>query len=124
MVSSPLRNEKGTGAEFCPAVVSGIVAWDLPVRGGQLFSVIVHFPHPPPPHPSLSLRSLLLVFKWRMQTVSDNKSPVKERDTIFRSFKFLYPAYAFMSTKTEGQNHRRLIGIFAVCIYASHLMYM
>ena len=33
-----LRNEKRTGAEMCPAMVSGIINGDAPVRAGQLLA--------------------------------------------------------------------------------------
>ena len=32
------RSEKGTGAEMCPASVSGIVTSDVPVSYGPIFS--------------------------------------------------------------------------------------
>ena len=83
------RNEKGTGAEMCPAIVCGIVIRDASVSYWPMFS-----PLSLATVPEVIARVSFLFLKWRIKDLDSGLGESITFQTFFMALIPLSPAYS------------------------------
>ena len=78
------RDEKGTGAEICPAIVCGIVTGDTPVSYWLTLSN----------SPKIIARVSFLFLKWRIKDLDSGLGESTTFQTFFMALIPLSPAYS------------------------------